>query len=406
MYAMLKSKNTGVAEEVVRFARQLVGVPSPSLAEAKVAGLVRSKMNEVGYEKVFCDDFGNIVGLMMGRESEPTLLLNCHMDTVLPSKPTEAAAGDSRADNEVLRGLGAADCKGGLAAQVYAGALLRRSLLPLRGNLVVAATVAEENGCSVGIRGLLEKTLPEMGLKPHYAILGEPTDLHLYYGHDGWLEFDVRVEGANPFQVDDAAQAVYTELSRRSSGDGPTGRCDQTVRQPHFDDSKGLHRATVRVERRMAAADKADQVLAQVEHTVSLATQTAGAVAVELVVREESQRLYNGRTTVVKRVAHAWSIDPYNPLMERARQSLLAAGCEVSVGTWRLGQLGMGTAGGVLVNEFKVPTIGYGPGEETQAHTAHESVRTRRIVEAVYGTAVIAHALVGIPVCGWTVDEI
>jgi acetylornithine deacetylase/succinyl-diaminopimelate desuccinylase-like protein len=162
MYQMLKNKNTGVREEAVSFARQLVSVPSPSLGEAKVATLVQSKMNEVGYEKVFCDDFGNIVGLMMGRESEPTLLLACHMDTV--ATPDKAEHPAHAADADVICGPGAADCKGGLAAQVYAGALLRRSLLPLRGNLIVAATVAEENGCSVGIRGLMEKTLPELGL--------------------------------------------------------------------------------------------------------------------------------------------------------------------------------------------------------------------------------------------------
>jgi acetylornithine deacetylase/succinyl-diaminopimelate desuccinylase-like protein len=66
----------------------------------------------------------------------------------------------------------------------------------------------------------------------------------------------------------------------------------------------------------------------------------------------------------------------------------------------------MGTAGSVLTNEFKIPTIGYGPGCEDQAHARDESVEVEKIRMAAYGTASIAHGLVGIPVCGWTSDEI
>ena len=49
-----------------------------------------------------------------------------------------------------------------------------------------------ENGASIGVRGLIEQTLPELKLKPDYAILGEPTGLGLYYGHDGWIEVDLQ----------------------------------------------------------------------------------------------------------------------------------------------------------------------------------------------------------------------
>ena len=57
------------------------------------------------------------------------MLLSSHMDT---AEAGEAAAwqdspftGEVRDD--VLHGLGASDCKAGLAAQIYAGALLKRS---------------------------------------------------------------------------------------------------------------------------------------------------------------------------------------------------------------------------------------------------------------------------------------
>ena len=172
-----------------------MATPSPSFGEGAVADLVEAKMHEIGYDKVIRDDAGNVVGVLFGREAAPTPLLNCHMDTAIAGA---VDAPDVRPARDGLPGPGPADCKGGLAAQVYAGALLKRSLLPLRGNLVVAATVAEENGASAGVRALLERRLPELSLQPAYAILGEPTDLGLYYGHDGWVEFDILVEGAEP----------------------------------------------------------------------------------------------------------------------------------------------------------------------------------------------------------------
>ena len=76
--------------------------------------------------------------------------------------------------------------QGSLAAQAYAGPLLKQCLSPLRDNLVVSATVAEENGASVGMHTLIERTLSKLGMRPTVVILGEPTGLGLYYGHDGW----------------------------------------------------------------------------------------------------------------------------------------------------------------------------------------------------------------------------
>jgi acetylornithine deacetylase/succinyl-diaminopimelate desuccinylase-like protein len=66
----------------------------------------------------------------------------------------------------------------------------------------------------------------------------------------------------------------------------------------------------------------------------------------------------------------------------------------------------MGTSGGVLVGQFGTPAIAYGPGSEKTCHRPNESVSVARATQAIYGTAAIAHSLVGVPVCGWTLDEI
>jgi len=409
MYDLLKRKTEGLKAGATEFAANLVRTPSVSLDEGRAADLVEREMKELGYEQVFRDESGNVVGVMTGRQAAPTLLLASHMDTVPVGRqedwgesPFTGRIADGR-----LHGLGAADCKGGLAAQIYAGALLNRSMLPLAGNLVVAATAAEENGLAIGLRGLMQKTLPEMELAPTWAILGEPTGLGLYYGHEGWVELEIRVEGANPFQVDDAARAVQKELAEGPSA-GRTGADDEPapVDAPRFENVAGVRRATLRLNRPVSAGQQVSQIVTHVHHSAALAARASGPVAVEVAVRQDNQKLYTGRTSVVRHVTHAWMTDPFHPLMQRSWQALAAAGCEVRPGKWQLGRPGMGTGGAVLVQEFNVPTIGYGPGDEAEAHAARESVSVDHVIRAIYGTAAIAHGLVGVPVCGWTADEI
>lgn len=409
MHTILRNKNEGLKRDVVAFARDLIRTPSVSLDEARVAELVEKQMRQIGFDQVLRDDAGNVVGVMLGRESDPTVLLNSHLDTIHPPK-TETADCPVGSVGDRFYGVGAADCKGGLAAQVYTAALLKRSLLPLRGNLVVTATVAEENGGSLGVRALMERTLPELGLKPGFAILGEPTGLGLYYGHDGWIDADICIEGPNPFHVDDAAQAVFADLesgtvvpaSRRST----QAQAHVAFDRPRFETVGSFRRATIPITFRLGANDEPEAVLSQMKHGLMLVAKPSGAVAVQVAVRQGTHRLYNGRKTTAQQVTHAWAIDPFHPLMSRARQALSAAGCEVRPGKWQLGRLGMGTAGGVLVKDYQVPTIGYGPGREEYAHGPGEFVELPAISTAVYGTAAMVHGLIGVPVCGWTSDEI
>ena len=409
MYAILRNKTAGLQDEAIRFAQQLVRTPSLTDQEGRVADLTERVMREMGYDKVLRDGSGNVVGVLLGREAGPNLLLCSHMDTV--------PAGDERdwtdspwsghIEGGRLYGLGAGDCKGGLAAQVFAGALLKRSLLPLRGNLVVAATVAEETGGSVGVRGLVERTLPEMDMKPTYAMLGEPTALGLYYGHDGWLDVEICVEGTNPFHVDDAAHAVFDDMmswDQISRGDGEPESL--AVGRPRFEELGDVHRGVIRLNRRVGESENVGGIVKQIKHNASRVAQSIVAVAVDVSVREQTHHLYTGRTTVVRQVTNAWATDPFHPVMARAQQALSAARCDPRPGKWRLGRLGMGTAGSLLVTELGVPTIGFGPGCEEVVHAPNEYVETDRIVQAIYGAAVIAHSLVGVPVCGWTSDEI
>jgi acetylornithine deacetylase/succinyl-diaminopimelate desuccinylase-like protein len=409
MYSLLAAKNRGLREEALSFAKELIRTPSPSLDESAVARLVEDKMVALGYDKVFADEYGNVVGIMLGRLGESTVLLSSHMDT---AEAGEAAAwqdspfgGEVR--NDVLHGLGASDCKAGLAAQIYAGALLKRSLLPLRGNLVVAATVSEERGGSPGLRHLMRDTLPSLDIQPDYAILGEPTSLSIYYGHDGSATFEVLIEGPDGFQVNDATHAVFENLRGQYAATHRVGEFErQNLHEPRFQRSPGSACGVINICRRLPDTETVSGMMEQIKREARSAAESVAHVAVDVVVRREEHQLYTKRTTILEQRVEPWSLDPFHPLVMRARQSLSAAGCPVSCGKWQLPRLGMGTAGGVLVNEFHVPSIGYGPGAEDTCHVPNETVPVARVSQAIYGTAAIAHSLVGIPVCGWTVDEI
>ncbi len=408
MYNLLRRINKLSGARAVEFTQRLVREPSECLHEERVADLVEQEIRANRFDKVLRDSVGNVVSMKYGREKEPVVLLASHMDTVgigdesdWPFPPYKGVISDGR-----LYGRGAADCKSGLAAQLYAGDLLIRSLLPLRGTLVVAATVAEENGRSVGLRTLMDQTLPELGLSPDYAILGEPTNLGLYYGHDGWAQIDIRVQGSDAGRVDHVVRDLETDIGFLQLSPPERPRSEIHVGLPQLEKCNGVRRARIPLYCRIAEGDRVDSVLQRIQREASLATRQVGGVVVDVAIQEQEQRLYNGKTLQVKQITQAWSTDPFSRLMQRSRQALQAAGVQSNPGKWRLGRMGTGTGGGILVNEFDVLTIGFGPGHEDQSHTVDEYVSIANIGTAVYGTAAICHALLGVPVCGWTSDEI
>ena len=193
MYKELKRQAEKVSDEVIRSTQDLIRTPSPSLHEYDAAARIENLMRELDYDLVCNDDVGNVVGVIAGGDPEFTIVMTSHMDTVEPNgtdtwngSPFSGEIVDGR-----IVGVGAADCKSGLVSQVYAGHVLDTTGLPLRGNIVVAATVAEENGCSVGVQHLLDTTLPHLGMEPKFVVLGEPTTLKVCYGHDGWVGVDI-----------------------------------------------------------------------------------------------------------------------------------------------------------------------------------------------------------------------
>lgn len=179
------------------FARRLVQTPSPSGDEGEVAKVVSREMERLGYDRVFLDEAGNVVGLLRGRCAGGSVMFNTHLDHVDPGRPElwEYDPYGGEIAHGYIHGRGASDVKGAIASQVYGVALVKALGLPILGNVLVTAVVQEEMAEGIGIKYLCDVTLPKRRLSFDLVVVGEATNLNIALGHRGRYELEVVTYG-------------------------------------------------------------------------------------------------------------------------------------------------------------------------------------------------------------------
>ncbi|UCF10627.1 MAG: M20/M25/M40 family metallo-hydrolase [Candidatus Bipolaricaulota bacterium] len=143
----------------------------------------------------------NVVARIPGGDG-PSLMLNGHLDTVPAGEMSDAFA--ATIDGAVLRGRGACDMKGAVAAMCVTMAAVARAGTPLSGDLVFAGTIDEESG-SLGVKALLDA-----GIRADYALVGEPTSLRIAVTHKGscFVRIVLRGRGAHGSVPQEGVNAV------------------------------------------------------------------------------------------------------------------------------------------------------------------------------------------------------
>ncbi|NCB42448.1 MAG: M20 family peptidase [Clostridia bacterium] len=159
-------------DEILSWTFDMVSIPSYSgfpMQEKGVAEYIHDLFKRESIE-TWIDDIGNghfnVYARICGSENGPSLMLNGHMDTV-PAYDMENAFLPYM-KNGMLHGRGTSDMKGPLASMMGALIAIRRSGVALKGDLLFVAVAGEEEG-SPGAIDLLEKKM--------YAdavIVGEP----------------------------------------------------------------------------------------------------------------------------------------------------------------------------------------------------------------------------------------
>ena len=385
------------AEAMAAFLQDLVRIPSLSTQEEAMAMRVSEEMKQVGFDEVWTDRIGNVIG-RIGPGHGSKLLFNGHMDTVdvgrLERWPHPPYAG--LIENGILYGRGACDMKSGLAAMVYSVKALLDAGVQLAGDLYVVGVVQEEPCEGFAMQVLVE----EEGIRPDFVVLGEPSNLQVRIGHRGRIEMQVTVRGTAAHAsspelgdnaIHNAARLIFgiELLAARLATDPVLGQGSIAVTEI---ESQAASRnavpdcCTFFIDRRLTLGETERKALAEIQSIIN--TEEVDA---EVLITEYRARSYAGYDCQTKATFPAWVMPDDSHLVQTMVRTVRETlGYRPRLGRWDFSTDGTYTAG--VAN---IPTVGFGPGEERFAHTVEDQVQLNDVVDATRVYARLAVELLG-----------
>ena len=119
---------------------QLTEVEAPPFKEDKRAEMFMSKLKELGLEKIWKDEVGNVLALREGKNSKKTVALDAHLDTVFP----EGTDVKVRKMGDTLKAPGIADDTRGLAMVLAIARAMEETGIDTEHDVLFVGTVGEE----------------------------------------------------------------------------------------------------------------------------------------------------------------------------------------------------------------------------------------------------------------------
>lgn len=414
----LKEISESLNDEAIAFAQKLIQTPSISGNERDVADLLIAEMEKLGYDQVFRDDMGNVVGIVEGSKEGPTIMYNSHLDHVSPGDANnwegynpyggeiDICAVDDQDGNsdqaECIHGRAASDVKGGEAAQVYAGAVLlklKEEGYNFKGNYMFTGVVQEEPAEMVGMVHLIDQTFKEKGLNYDAMVSSEATSLKLYCGHRGRVEMLATVygrtsHGSAPWLGINAIYKSMRLISKIKDELYPSLPEDEHLGQASLslniiECSPGAlsivpDKCMLSIDRRTIPGESAETALKEIEGLIEEIAAEDDEFKADVKVKSAVETSYMGLEYEVDKEMYPWKISENHPFVQAAASALEELGEPVKYGYWNFGTDASKTAG-----IDKKPTIGYSPMQEQYAHTPYDKVRTDFLKRAMVGNAAI-----------------
>ena len=367
-------------DKQTQFLADIIAIRSYTGQETPAVQRTIKELKAIGCEETWIDTAGNALG-KIGHGSK-LILYDAHLDTnevadenEWPHPPLQPTI-----ENGAMWGLGASDCKGGVAAIVYGAAILKALHLEGDFTLVVMGATLEEDAEGFALRSLIERD----GVHPDVVLLAEATDLSLRRGQRGRCEIRVQTKGkaahASQPHLGESALLKMLPVMQALESMNPNlpenpifGKGNQVIsliQGPHTPNSVPSW-CEVTIDRRMVPGETMDSILNGIRAVV----EPLGATAL---IPDQIVKTHTGQRLDGPSFYPGWLLEENHPLISTGFETCQALwGKAPKLDVWQFSTDGTYSAG-----VAGIPTLGFGPEEEKYVHAANDQVNLEKLRKA------------------------
>ncbi|WP_210486415.1 M20 family metallo-hydrolase [Rufibacter aurantiacus] len=340
--------NNTLYQDALALLQQLISIQSFSREEAGTAEAIAQFLQARGVE-IHRKEHNVWAFNKHYNPALPTVLLNSHHDTVKPHPSWTFDPFTPTVQNDKLIGLGSNDA-GGCLVSLIATFLHFYERQDLTYNLVLAATAEEE----ISGRNGIELVYPELG-DMEFAIVGEPTQMHLAVAEKGLMVLDCLAHGQGGHAArEEGVNAIHEAL--------PDIEWFRTFRFPKESSFLGPIKMSVTI---IQAGTQHNVVPDQCKFTVDVRmTDAYQPEEVLSIIREHVKSEVTPRSTRLR----PSSIDQNHPIVQSG----------IKLGRNLYGS--PTTSDQALLN---IPSVKVGPGDSARSHTADEFIYLSELEEGI-----------------------
>ena len=381
MYQDILKKASYFADYTSANLSRLIKIKSLSTQEEKVQKELMRQMEEAGLDEVKMDGLGNVIGRI--GNGKKILAFDGHMDTVdmgnLKNWDFDPLSGEIK--DGFVHGRGSVDQKGGPAAFITAGKILKEIGFDRDMTIYFVGSVIEEDCDGLCWKYIIE----EDGIRPDFVISTEPTNLNIYRGQRGRMEMHVSFHGLsshgsapergkNAIYMASRAALEIEKLNDRLKSDEFLGKGSVTISEI-ISGSPSLCAvsdfARLHLDRRLTWGETKESAIKEIEALVD-------PEVAKVSLLDYKEKSFTGLEYGMEKYYPTWKMEEGHPIVKTGVKTFEALyGKKPLTDKWTF------STNGVTINGmYGIPVIGFGPGNEVLAHAPNEKVPVNDLVVA------------------------